>query len=309
LLRDVFTIMFRVSTNSKEEQEMNLLFLSVLSETLMSSSIATTVIAELHQIILEIYDKLASPSITGNSSNPYRLDPYLSQLLDYTVICFKSLPNELIAPKVTQLTSQSTEYCVKSIYVGCHLIAAETLPLNVLSTYRTWFVSQTKSTEGIFHFISSFNINIANAISLFEALSKPLKSMKDNEKSKWILDSFDTITMCPNPAMCLRLLALSLLLWSKEETSALFVHQFKYQVYSSSQTASFDNLLSYLLPKVLEQSNFSGSVDRILARLNSLFTNPNAKSIQPTLLSIFLSLRHSTVKGVNFSLTLNNFKA
>ena len=296
LLRDVFTIVFRANTNNKEEQESNLILLSVLNEILSTSAIASTVIAELHQILLEIYDKLASPFVS-NSDNSYRLDPYLSQLLDYIAICFKSLPIELVTPKLTLLSaSQSVDNAVKSIYVGSILIASDKLPLTTLSVYRTWIVSQSDTTE-------------ACAISLFEILCKPLKMMKDNDKTKWILDCLDTVTMCPNPLMCLRLLTLSLLLWSRDESSVLFVNQFKYQIYSSIPFIAFDNLLCYLVPRLLEQSNFSGVVDRVLSRLNSLLSNSNAKGIHSVLQSIFMSMRHSSVKGVNFSPTIATFKS
>lgn len=154
LVTDIVPLVYHEATNP-ESFVIKIFVLNTLANCLTESTIPLPVQSEVHTMVVELYSSLPSP--TSSTGNPYRLNEKALELLDAMITCLKSIPSELMSPKVCQLApTASIAEAMKAIYVGTKLLQLNVLPVTTLSVYRTWCISQVG--KGIFRLLLILNL-------------------------------------------------------------------------------------------------------------------------------------------------------
>jgi len=275
LVADLVPIVFGSGVDNQ------LFTLNVLASCLAEANIPSPVMSEIHILVLdEIPSKIPSPF----DRNKTRFDPQVCQLLDGLANCMKFVPKDLITAKIQLSNFNEISSAMKFAYLNCSLVQNGFLPNNSLQQCRTWCLSQIQVP------------GIQASLMLMPHVTSVLAKTKEvNDKTKWILDTLDTLPMCPNAQLGLHFLTFlcfasfpndSELLSGHKDTNFMGKTDFKLE---DAQIYAPASVISYALPKL---PLLPAILDKVMDRMSVLLSSAKVNSIHSYLAILLLELRH-----------------
>jgi len=263
--------------------ENQLFTFNVLASCLGETNIPSPVISEIHILVLDdLPSKIPSPF----DRNKTRFDPQVCQLLAALANCLKFVPKDLVSAKIQLGNFTEVSSAMKFAYLNCILVQIGFLPHNSLQQCRTWCLSQVQVP------------GIQASLMLMPHVTSVLSKVKEtSDKTKWILDTFDSLPMCPSPSLGLHFLTFLSFAWNASDCEVLFGHKdtnfmgktdFKLEDLQIYAPAS---LLSYAFPKL---TLLPAILDKVMDRMNMLLSSSKVPVIHSYLANLVLEIRHSS---------------
>lgn len=239
-----------------------------------SNTISPIIINEIYNIILDLYEKLPSPIYYNEENKIFMIDKQSCQLLNSISSCMKHLPHEISSKIMIFTNNKKIENISKTIYLGCILVENGYLTINFLENSRIWCLSQEINSNGE-----------SIALLLIPNIIYSLQKIQDiNQKYKFFLETWDSLSICPNPLLGLYFIDF---FCSNHDIDLLFGQRyiFNFQNYKNNY------FLPYTLPNYLLYH--SSMMEPIITRIISLLSNPKVEIIHSYLIPLLLYFKHT----------------
>jgi hypothetical protein len=185
-------------------------YVEALRASLLEPGMYASTVSEIHNSIWSAYCTTAMPVQPAcDSPATYELHCDGALQLYHIVECMALMPeqvlntNLLVSVSEAAIADRSQQH--KAVFATALLVHLGKLPLRALVRCRTWFFSQS---------------DLAIASALLSVLVLPLvqqqqqqatASISDDDWLQWLLDCFDAVSMCEQPAAAVRYIAATLL--------------------------------------------------------------------------------------------------